>query len=351
MKRFFERCGVWWREHFWLYCPLVLAILVTIAVVYLKTLSLYEGVQILLMVTLVFVTWKYAIETAKIRKANAETVEQMRLQSERPYIVGLIKSAIQPLEATLDGLIDRYEKRKFEWQHMDERAVKAVKFQIKELELFQSEDGYYIPWPSLTISGLFGQAPSDSDISYYVYLLERNSHLKELIDQYNPEAEKLWAQLYELAVVLAKSNLRHALKGLLSSDKQAISLAKVNLSGAELPRFKQAVQENCLHLASSKLLMENNAYAEFMAINWSGWKESAIWSFWRDWQDNLMQNIVTGESIKQLQASILKKSETLANHTRIIKDEVLRIKKDYMRRYNIRPEEIKLDYAYPEYLS
>lgn len=349
MKKLLERYQVWWRGHLpqlWIIICIIVAIAIT-----LTPLSLYEGIQILLMFTLVLVTWWYACETAEIRKANTETVEQMKLQSERPYIVGLIKSAIQPLEAKLDELIDRYEKRKFEWQHIDERAATAVKFQIKELELFQSDDHYYIPWPPLTMSRLLGQILSDSDISYYAYLLERNSYLKELIDKYNPKAEELWAQLCELAVVIAKSDLRRALKGLLTTKQQGISLAKVNnLSDAEFSQFKQSVQEYCSYLACSKLLMTSSAYAELVATNWGSWKESAIWSFWRNWQDDLMQNIVTGRSIEQLQASILKKSDTLANHTRMIKDEVLGIKEDYIRRYSILPEQIRLP-DYPEYNS
>jgi len=341
LKKLLKRYQVWYREHFWQFWILICGILIIVLLQF-KFLSLYEGVQILVTVTLVFITSKYVIETAEIRKANTEMVEQMRLQSERPYIIGLTKSTIQPLEAELDGLIDRYGKRDFGWQHVDERMIKAVKFEIHKLELCQSDDRYYIPWPPLTIkSGLLGGVPNDSDVSYYAYLLERNSHLKELIDQYNPEAENLWAQLCGLAVVLAKSNLRRAVKGLLITKQQAISLAKVNLSDAEFSWFKQSVQENCLYLASSKLLMESNAYAEFMATNWGSWKESAIWSFWRDWQDNLMQNIVLDESIKQLQASVLGKSETLADHATIIKREVLKIKKDYMRQYTILPEEIE----------
>ncbi len=334
MKRLFEKYQVWWRDQLpqlWVgFC-----ILIAIAV-YFKGLSTYEGVQILLMITLVLVTWRYAQETAEIRKANVATVERMRLQSERPYIVGLVKSAIKPLEAELDKLINKHEKREFEWKHTEERVLRAVKFEIKKLELLRCDGRYYIPWPLLIISGLFGQVPNDSDISYYAYLLERNSHLKELIDQYNPEAEKLWAQLCELAVVLAKSDLRRALQGSLTTRRR-----EFNLSDEEFSKFKQTAQEYCLYLASSKLLMKSQAYDELMAINWGGYKESATWSFWQKWQDNLMQNVVTDKSIKQLQASILKKSETLANHARTIKDVLLRIKKEYMRQYNILPEEIE----------
>lgn len=268
-------------------------------------------------------------------------VEQMKLQSERPYIIGLIKSTIQPLEAELEGLIDRHKKRKFDWRYVDKETVKAVKFKIEEVELFQSDDRYYIPWPHLIISGLLGRVPNDSDISYYAYLLERNSHLKELIDQYNPEAENLWAQLYELAVVLVKSEFKDALRELLTTHHQTYLIPEFPLSDNQLPGFKQAAQEYCLYLASSKLLMESNAYAEFMATNWASWKESAIWSFWRNWQDSLMQNMVTDESIKQLQASILEKSEILASDVRTIKGEVLKIKENYMRRHNVLPEEIE----------
>lgn len=336
MNRIFERISNWSREHFWLCVPLILTVLVTISIDYLKILSLYEGVQILLMVTLVFVTWKYALETAAIRKANTETVEQMRIRSERPYMVALIKGTVRPIEAMLGRLIGNYEKREFDWYQVDESQVKAISFEVKELELLESNNRYYIPWPPLTISGPFGQVTNDSDVSYYAYLLERNNHLKELIDLYNPEAEKFWAQLCELAVVLAKSALRRALRELLTTRRQ-----EFNLSDDDFSRFEQAAQEYSLYLASSKLLMESEVYAKFMATNWSGWKESKTWSLWRNEQGNLMKNIIEDRSVKQLQASILQQSKTLAGDARSIKDEVLKIKKNYVWRYNILPEEIE----------
>lgn len=343
MKRLLEKYQIWWREHLpqlWVILCIVIAI-----TIHFTPLSLYEGVQILLMVTLVLVTWWYASETAEIRRANKETVERIRLQSERPYIVGLIKSAVQSLEAELDGLIDRYGKRKFDWQHVNAKQLKTAKVEIENLELLRTNNDYYIPWPPFVIGGLLGRVPSDSDTSYYAYLLERNRHLRELIEPHNPQAESLWTQLCELTVILANSDLGRAVQELLTSRRQ-----EFNSLDEEFSRFKQAAQECCLYLASSKLLMESEAYAELMAINWSGWKDSATWSFWRNWQDNLMKNIIEDRSVKQLQATILEKSETLANDVRSIKDEVLKIKKNYVWRYNILPEEIEL-LDYPEHLS
>lgn len=81
MKRLFEKYQRWWREHpmrWWL----ILLVAVIVSQVF-GFLSLSEAIQILLVFTLVVVTWGYALETRRIARASEEATSA----SLRPIIV------------------------------------------------------------------------------------------------------------------------------------------------------------------------------------------------------------------------------------------------------------------------
>jgi len=76
----FEKYRQWWHEH-----PLQWWLIIVIAVatpVGFRLLSLAEGIQILLMLTLVLVTYSYARETRRISRSSEEIAKAALKQSE-----------------------------------------------------------------------------------------------------------------------------------------------------------------------------------------------------------------------------------------------------------------------------
>jgi hypothetical protein len=98
-----EKISSWSRVHL-LQLWVGLFILVGIGV-YFTPLSTYEGVQILLMVTLVLITWRYAVSAQQQAEASKRMAEEMKLTREMQTAPSIIAYFDNPISRLLDLVI------------------------------------------------------------------------------------------------------------------------------------------------------------------------------------------------------------------------------------------------------
>jgi len=103
LNRIFERISNWPRVHFpqlWVGLCIVVAISF-----YFKALSAYEGIQILLMVTLVLITWRYAVSAHEQAEASRRMAEEMKLVRETQLMPSIVAYFDNPRSTLLDLVV------------------------------------------------------------------------------------------------------------------------------------------------------------------------------------------------------------------------------------------------------
>jgi len=103
LNKLLERISNWSGVHF-LQLWVGLGIFIAIAIV-LTPLSLYEGVQILLMVTLVSITWRYAVSAHEQAEASKTMAYEMKLSREMQAAPSIIAYLDNPVSTLLDLVI------------------------------------------------------------------------------------------------------------------------------------------------------------------------------------------------------------------------------------------------------
>jgi len=145
LNKLFERMSNWSRAHF-LQLWLGLCILVAISI-YFKGLSTYEGIQILLMVTLVLITWRYAVSAHEQAEASKRMAEEMKLNREMQTMPSIVAYFDNPRSTLLDLVV----------KNIGHGAAKDVRLKIDpplhdhqerdiaELSLFQRGIDFFPP--------------------------------------------------------------------------------------------------------------------------------------------------------------------------------------------------------------
>ena len=145
MNKLLERISNWSRAHL-LQLWLGLYILVAISV-YFKALSTYEGIQILLMVTLVLITWRYAVSAHEQAETSKRMADEMKLAREAETMPSVIAYFDNPHSILLDLVVKNigYGVAKDVKLKIDPPLCDYKDRNIAELSLFKSGIGFFPP--------------------------------------------------------------------------------------------------------------------------------------------------------------------------------------------------------------
>ena len=123
-----------------------LGIFIAIAIV-LTPLSLYEGVQILLMVTLVSITWRYAISAHEQAEASKTMAYEMKLSREMQTVPCIIAYFDNPRSILLDLVVKNigYGAARDVRLKIDPPLLDHKERDIAELSLFKKGVDFFPP--------------------------------------------------------------------------------------------------------------------------------------------------------------------------------------------------------------
>lgn len=145
MNKLLKRISNWSGTHF-LQLWVGLFILICISV-YFKGLSSYEGVQILLTVTLVSITWRYAVSSHEQAEANKTMAYEMKLSREMQIAPSIIAYFDNPISTLLDLVIKNigYGAAKDVRLKIDPPLLDHKERDIAELSLFKRGIDFFPP--------------------------------------------------------------------------------------------------------------------------------------------------------------------------------------------------------------
>ena len=145
MNKLLEKISNWSRVHFQkLWVGLCILIAITIV---LTPLSLYEGIQILLMVTLVSITWQYAISAHEQAEASKTMAYEMKLTREMQTMPCIIAYFDNPRSILLDLVVKNigYGAAKDVRLKIDPPLLDHKERDIAELSLFKRGVDFFPP--------------------------------------------------------------------------------------------------------------------------------------------------------------------------------------------------------------